>query len=504
MKNLNVFIFQQNWFHLGSLLEATIANEKKYQSINFFYLNKNLFVKPLDLHQDFFGCRIFSESPESIIAKYLKSHFLDKEKFFSFKRVELARNYTAQNLFGEINGIKDLQRIQWEKTSIGLAISSFLISLTKDSSPNLDYYRKLINNLESTYFQIFQYLDSLNLNGSKDEIWICNGRPFHERTVVEYAHKNLISVKYYEIGGEGANQERWILHENSPHNRIAHQDSIKNHFSHSDQNINLVNEWFQNQRPGGQNEFSTKFNSNASIDALGEYFVFFSSSDDEVSAISLDWDSTWENQLNAVDALINHFINRPKLNLVIRVHPNQENKSKNDKKKWKSLVSNSSNIIIYNFDSNIDSYKLLSEAKGIFTYGSTIGVEAAYLKKPAALLSNSRWDSIIPHRYLKSKGDIADWVKKVNLGIEPEASHLETCYQGSLMWGYYMKTAGSIWKTIRVKKDFRRISKGYINGQSLKPSVYVIAITRFSRFLRLDLIERRFDLNKLTWFQFKD
>jgi hypothetical protein len=157
----------------------------------------------------------------------LKSHFLDKEKFFSFKRVELARNYTEQNLFGGINGIKDLQRIQWEKTSIGLAVSSFLISLTKDSNPNLNYYRKLINNLGLTYFQIFQYLDSLNLHGSKDEIWICNGRPFHERTVVEYAHKNSISVKYYEIGGEGANQERWILHENSPHNRIAHQDSIK-------------------------------------------------------------------------------------------------------------------------------------------------------------------------------------------------------------------------------------------------------------------------------------
>ena len=500
MKNLNVFIFQQNWFHLGSLLESTITNEKKYHSINFFYLNKNLFVKPLDLHQDFFGCRIFSKSPESIIAKHLKSHFLDKEKFFSFKRVKLARNHTVQNLFGEINGIKDLQRIQWEKTSIGLATSSFLISLTKDSDPNLNNYRKLIDNLELTYFQIFQYLDSLNLNGSKDEIWICNGRPFHERTVVEYAHKNLIPVKYYEIGGEGANQERWILHENSPHDRIAHQDSIKDHFSHSDQNLDLVNEWFQNQRPGGLNVFSTKFHSDTVANTLGEYFVFFSSSDDEVSAISLDWDSTWENQLNAVYALISYFINHPKLKLVIRVHPNQKNKSENDKKRWKSLVSNSINIIIYNYDSNIDSYKLLSGAKGIFTYGSTIGVEAAYLKKPAALLSNSRWDSIIPHQYLKSKKDIADWVNKVNLGIEPKASHLETCYQGSLMWGYYMKTAGSVWKTIRVKKDFRRISIGYIYGQSLKPPVYVIAITRFSRFLRLNLVDRRFDLNKFVSF----
>jgi hypothetical protein len=359
----------------------------------------------------------------------------------------------------------------------------------------------LINNLGLTYFQIFQFLDSLNLNSSKDEIWICNGRPFHERTVVEYAHKNLISVKYYEIGGEGANQERWILHENSPHDRIAHQDSIKFHFSNSDQNLELVNEWFQNQRPGGQNVFSTKFYTNTVTNNLGDYFVFFSSSDDEVSAISLDWDSAWENQLNAVNALISCFINYPKLKLVIRVHPNQINKSKNDKKRWKSLVSNSNNIIIYNYDSNINSYELLSGAKGIFTYGSTIGVEAAYLKKPAALLSNSRWDSIIPHQYLKSKRDIADWVSKVNLGIEPKASHLETCYQGSLMWGYYMKTAGSVWKTIRIKKDFRGISIGYLHGQSLKPPVYIIAITRFLRFLRLNLIESRFDLNKFVSFR---
>jgi hypothetical protein len=29
MKNLRVFIFQQHWFHLGSLLEATIANYER-------------------------------------------------------------------------------------------------------------------------------------------------------------------------------------------------------------------------------------------------------------------------------------------------------------------------------------------------------------------------------------------------------------------------------------------------------------------------------------------
>jgi hypothetical protein len=495
MKNLRIFVFQQHWFHLGSLLEAIIDNDKNYKSVTIYNLNKNLFVKPLDRHQDFVGSKLFNSPPESIIAKYLKTYFHNKKTDFNFTNVKLSKNYKSDLSLDKVIDIDDLQKRKWKGTALGFAVSSFLISLTKDSNPRLKIYTKLIRNLELTYFQIFNFLDSLNLKNSEDEFWVCNGRPFHERTVVEYARINTIPIKFYEIGGDGTNQERWILHESSPHNRIEHQNSIKKHFEHSSPNLKLIDEWFQRQHPGGENIFAQKFQSKIDTNSFDNYFVYFSSSDDEISAISSDWNSTWGKQLNAVTALIDFFATRPDLKLVIRVHPNQKNKSEQDKKKWNALLSKANNILIYNFDSNIDSYQLLTNAKGVITYGSTIGVEAAYLKKPSALLANSRWNSIIPHQYLKSKEEIANWVDKVNLGKEPSNVEIEACYLGSVMWGHYLKTAGSDWDTVKIKKDFRKINVGYLDGRSLKPPILIIAISRFIRFLRLYLIEMRFDLS---------
>lgn len=500
MKNLKVFIFQQNWFHLGSLLEASINHGKIFKSVNFYYVEKNLYVKPLERHQDFLGSSMFNPPPESIIARYLTNFFTSGETMFSSIRVKLERKSQLKSLFQGVESVSDLQKIQWEKTEIGMAISSFIISLTRDSDPILNQYNKLINNLELAYFQIFKYLDSLNLSSSKDEIWVCNGRPFHERVVVEYARIKSIPTKFYEIGGDGSNQERWILHENSPHNRLAHQESIKQQFRLTTPNLISINEWFRSQRPGGQNIFTKNFDSNIGNDLLDNFFVYFSSSDDEVSAISREWVSSWKTQLNAVNELIRVFVDRPDLKLVIRVHPNQKNKSENDKNKWKSLVSQSRNVFIYNFDSNINSYELLSKAKGVFTYGSTIGVEASYLKKPAALLSNSRWDSIIPQEYLRNREDIESWIDRVNKKGMLGNSRLEECYLGSLMWGHYMQTAGNNWTFIKIKKDFRNVNVGYLGGKSLKPPLFVIGITRVIRFLRLHVVEMKFDLSRINRF----
>jgi hypothetical protein len=290
MKNLRIFVFQQHWFHLGSLLEAIIDNDKNYKSVTIYNLNKNLFVKPLDRHQDFVGSKLFNSPPESIIAKYLKTYFKNKKTDFNFTNVKLSKKYKFDLSLDKVIDIDDLQKRKWKGTALGFAVSSFLISLTKDSSPKLNNYTKLIKNLEMTYFQIFNFLDLLNLKNSEDEFWVCNGRPFHERTVVEYARINIIPIKFYEIGGDGTNQERWILHESSPHNRIEHQNSIKKHFEHSSPNLKLIDEWFQRQHPGGENIFTQKFQSNIEINSLDDYFVYFSSSDDEISAISSDWD----------------------------------------------------------------------------------------------------------------------------------------------------------------------------------------------------------------------
>jgi hypothetical protein len=170
--------------------------------------------------------------------------------------------------------------------------------------------------------------------------------------------KNNIKLRYFEIGGEGFNQERWILHEESPHDRLKHQQSIEAYCQTNPLNFDLVESWFKQHQSSNSEAYALKSNLDTSQNVSPNTFVFFSSSDDEVVAISDSWQSSWGNQLNCVAELIKYFESHPELSLIIRVHPNQGNKSKQDKLRWKALTSTARNIKIYNFNSKVNSYEL--------------------------------------------------------------------------------------------------------------------------------------------------
>jgi hypothetical protein len=487
MKNLQVFLFQQSWFHLGSLIESISVESRKYKNIEIHFLGKGLYVYPINVHQIFCRQNRLTPAPEVVVSEFLKRQFKDSDTNFIFTYANLMRDRGKSNLLSGFTDLKSLQKVKWGDTSIGMAISSYIISLTKDSKPNLNHFQDLITNLGLTYYQIFQYLIGLNLNSSSNEIWIYNGRPFHERTVVEFAKKNYIKLKYFEIGGEGFNQERWILHEESPHDRLKHQQSIEEHYQSNPLNYYLIESWFKKQQSSSSNLHLKKSNFDMSYYMLPNTFVFFSSSDDEVAAISDSWQSSWGNQLNCVAELIKYFESHPELSLIIRVHPNQGNKSKQDKLRWKSISSTANNIKIYNFDSKVNSYGLLRKAIGVFTFGSTIGVEAAYLRKPAALLAPARWDQLIPHKYLQTSSQIDQWVHSVISNLSPNVEHLNECYEGSLKWAHYMSTAGKPWSKIAVKKDFRGVNVGFLDGKSLKPNAVIITLSRLVRWLHFQI-----------------
>ena len=490
MKNLQVILFQQSWFHLGSLIESILVESRKYKNIEIHFLGKGLFVYPIKVHQIFCRQSRLIPAPEVVMSKFLTEQFKDSDTNFTFTYAHLMQDKVKYNLLSEFTDLKSLQKVKWDDTSIGMTISSYLISLTKDSNPNLNHFQNLITNLGLTYYQIFQYLMGLNLNSSSNEIWIYNGRPFHERTVVEFARKNGIKLKYFEIGGEGFHQERWILHEESPHDRLEHQHSIKSHCQKNPLNYPLIESWFKKHQSSSTEAYAIKSNFDVSYKTSPNIFVFFSSSDDEVAAISDSWQSSWGNQLNCVAELIKYFESHPELSLVIRVHPNQGNKSKQDKLRWKSISSEARNIKIYNFDSKVNSYELLAKAIGVFTFGSTIGVEAAYLRKPAALFAPARWDQLIPHKYLQTNLQIDQWVQSTVDNLSPDVQHLNECYEGSLKWAHYMNTAGKTWSKITVKKDLRGVNIGFLDGKSLKPNTVIIALSRLIRWLHFQVREK--------------
>jgi len=487
MKNLHVFSFNQHWFHLGSMVENILDRSKDFENIEICMFQQHLRVLPVDMHFRFPLSRYFKNSPEMITEKYLSGQRNTKCKIIDLKKQHLPRIQTPKN-------IEELKTLRVDNLQIGMAVASHLISLTKDSQPDVNSRGNQIMACFQFYFDIKAWFILQNYNASRDEIWVCNGRAFHERIIVELARQNGVKVSFYEIGGEGLVPKRWILHDVSPHDRNLHQIEIMKHFELNRPNSKEIEEWFLAHEDPKQNRFASKGVDSKKIRALSEkpYIVYFSSSDDEVAAISTEWNSPWGSQLSAVNSAMEVLADQNKYNFVIRVHPNQGNKSKRDKMAWNNLAPKD-NCYIFRYSDGVDSYELMRNSAAVLTHGSTMGVEAAFRRKHQAFLAPARFDQIVPAILLRDKFSLKEWLENLE---QTQKLSTDKEYLGALMWANYMLTAGSNWKNVVVGKKSGR-TVGFLEGKSLRPRNLYVVLTRLYVSSYRVLRENR--LSSLKW-----
>lgn len=486
MKKLHVFSFNQHWFHLGSLVENVLDQKNNFQEIRINLFQQNLRTLPVDMHFRFPLSKIFRNSPEKIATNFLKSKSEIRCDSISLKKIDMPHIVVPADIAG-------LKAFRLENLQIGMAIASHLISLTKDSQPHIESNISQIRSCLQFYFDVKTWFSQQNYNSEADEIWVCNGRTFHERIIVELARERSIKVSFYEIGGEGQVPTRWILHDESPHDRTLHQSAIIKHSDFKEPNFKDVEEWFLAHEDPDRNHFASKRIDLKKMREISRkpFIVFFSSSDDEVAAISSEWDSPWGSQLSAVKNVMDVIAEQNKYHLVIRVHPNQGNKCKRDREAWDRLVAREK-VFIFGYSDSVDSYELMRHSSAVLTHGSTMGVEAAFRKKPQAFLSPTRFDQLIPAVKLNDRTAIKEWLEKLGA---PEDRLDAREHRGSILWANYMLTAGSNWKFVSTERKSGRLV-GVLGGKSLRPSAPFIAITRLYVASYRRLVENRLNLFK--------
>ncbi len=481
MTNLAIFSFNQHWFHLGSLLEATMTNHSQYESISYFIFDSVMPLPPLDLHCRFPGRSTFGiVSPEEKVASYLTHNLGNKVQVHHIDISRKIPNEThlAQKLFRDLQSQDDIESFSINDMAVGMAIKSHLISKTRDSQPNLDEFHGTALSALKTYLRLYHWYQNNRTLKLSSEVWICNGRPFHERIMREISEVSKKKIRYYEIGGEGQIPKRWILHSSSPHDRILHQVEVKSHCELHGYDERAIDTWFRSRRDKSENQHyreGEKF----TLSRLKEpYVIFFSSSEDEVAAIAPSWRSVWADQISAVRGLMEAIEKQSTFSLVVRVHPNQANKSKNDQKRWRKIKS-TGRTTVFSQDSTIDSYALLDRAKAVIVFQSTIGVEAAHQRKPLAYLAPTRYDHLIPCKRLESVDEISTWIQSLST-IKDE--DIETNYSGARQWINYMVSAGNVWRILEIHHKGRR-TIGLLSQRDLRPNNLIIVITRI--YLRL-------------------
>ena len=134
--------------------------------------------------------------------------------------------------------------------------------------------------------------------------------------------------------------------------------------------------------------------------------AFFSSSPDEIAELDLDWSRFHGSQPQALKALAEAVRTIPGAELVVRTHPHMRLKPPLDHVDWRAAVEAAQPAAHFDADAPVDSYGLMRAADIVFTYGSTSGVEAAFLGKPAVVMGPSAYDLLGCVHYASDTNDI--------------------------------------------------------------------------------------------------
>lgn len=500
---LCILHFQQSWFSLGAVLESAMLNHRSFKSVTLITLIDGLKVHPPKLHHMIDFGLIKKSRPEEKVYNFLVRNLKYKKKVnFHYSRPFLSSKIhnILPNNFNNISNDLDLKNFTFRKMAIGMAVYSHLVTISKSSSPNIKLYSKIIYFSIVTCIQIINYLDH---NSTKfDEFWIWNGRTLHERVVVEWCKVHKKRIKFLEVEGTDLDkQERWTLLSESPHSRLGFQKLILDHWHKHPSSDEKLSQWYRDRRDKINNPFlkaqisGKKFQN--LTDSPKEVFVFFTSSDDEVTAISREWESKWGNQLHAATEVARIFQTKfreiPSLKLVIRVHPNIKNKSVSSQLAWLkfSIIAKKQfpDVSVILPKDSIDSYSLLDDARGILVYGTTLGLEAVFEGKFLASLAPLRYDELCNVKQLKDEKSVVNWVLGVLSNKAPIPKR-----EGSLAWANWALTYGNDWHYVKKTRGKYLIE---LDGLvSLKPNNLNIVLTRIYLIVSQQILLRKNELLK--------
>tara|TARA_B100000886_G_C20411684_1_gene487355 strand:+ start:426 stop:1988 length:1563 start_codon:yes stop_codon:yes gene_type:complete len=324
-----------------------------------------------------------------------------------------------KNSFEKINtnrelSIKEiLDNIKLNNVDIGAGILSSIISNSKDNNPNYSTYKKVIDKAFNEFARRYSFfINYFNNNYNYDELFIFNGRLASNKSLLSalsYFKKDL-KIFYYE---RSHILDTYTIRDFMPHDRFRIYEEINKYWKNvsSLKEAKLIAETYFRQRINGNGlswyAYSTGINDKKSNQIIKSLFcnekkeqkkiVFFSSSEDEFESLGEKWYRGKEKlrQFEIIEN-ISQFVDSKGYKLFIRIHPNFKISSNRVKNKWINFLQKirSENTEIISYDSKISSYGIIEKMDLVVVYGSTIGIEAAYLGKEVIVTGPSYYSQI--------------------------------------------------------------------------------------------------------------
>ena len=280
------------------------------------------------------------------------------------------------------------------------SISALITELQVSKPCFSQHFKKLKLHLRVAMESYYSAVNILE-EWSVDEVYIYNGRFPKYRPILRVANKIGLAVKVYEYPYSGFE------------NYITIDGTYPHDFGNTSKLIQLVvtssplpeekiisegKNWFR-ERMIDKTQLAEpmlpSFNHWQNTGEMGEWednlynIVFFVSSEHEYYAIKEVKETQPYGQIEALRTILS--ATRTAL-VNVRVHPNLQDRDPLFLSQLMDL-EDEKRIKIIDASSSIDSYELMSKADLIVSFGSTTGIEAAFLGKPVITIGASLYDA---------------------------------------------------------------------------------------------------------------
>ena len=372
--------------------------------------------------------------------------------------------------------IKDIQKLEGYFNGQGYAIGASLIDGTRRSLETASFHRSIVELFSNSYIRIASQVEELLVDEKVEKVIVFNGRRVHDHAILAATEKAQIPIEIYELGATNLHYDRYS---HGTHDRQALQERMSGEFSSAKSEDELIarslaTEWFlarQRRGPEGTNDFVAKqrlgmsFEKNSSLKDV----TFFVSSLDELASIGPEWESEFQSQENALKQLKSCIDEIGGYRLIVREHPFMTHMERRSMKDWRSfLASLGPNVLVVQADSQMDTYKMIADSDLVVSYGSTAGIEAAFMGKPSLLLAPSFYDNLGVSHLALNRVQIMDWLSNPKL--------LSSTQEACLTYGYFMAKRGNEMDDVEMTSPLTFIYKGKSFGPSSKTIQTILAI----------------------------
>ena len=374
-----------------------------------------------------------------------------------------------------IKSVQDVVSFCYDGENIGKGVASRLLSLYQDHrfdfDENIDQiYRELITAIEG-YDNLKYHIEDF-----KPKIgYVFNGRVTIFHSAILILKKYGIEYQTYETA---RNKNKYLLRKNATPHDIESFEKECDELWESNKNFKekeeIANGWFLKKRNGSdisegkeinytsdyiKRSIPTNFNHNKTNIAI------FNSTIDEYYYID-----SWQNpiykpdQTQGIRQTVSDFVDFKNYVFYLRVHPNMKSRPKSNSqlKDIKALDEEFDNLVVIWPEEKIDSYELIKVCDKVLVYGSTIGMESVYLKKPTILAARALTENFGCFYTPKNHQQVIELLKTKDL--PPLDSKL------ALKYGYWEMTHGIDYKYFKEEGVKRGLSYGKFDGHRIRPN----------------------------------